>query len=107
VLLRIKDIVEGAGTVFAFPSQTLYMTRDGGLDEARGKASEAEMQRWIQRGRQPFPRLARARVDALSGTLDYPPWGSVEAQGEDAGWEDTTERLSAAPEDDEETRDKV
>jgi MscS family membrane protein len=107
VLLRMKDIVEGAGTGFAFPSQTLYMTRDGGLDEARGKASEAEVQRWRQRGRLPFPRLARARVDALSGTLDYPPRGSVEAQGEDAGWEESAERLSAAPEEDEETRDKV
>ncbi len=32
VLLRVKDIVEAAGTDFAFPSQTIYISRDSGLD---------------------------------------------------------------------------
>jgi MscS family membrane protein len=106
-LLRVKDIVEGAGTGFAFPSQTLYMTRDEGLDEERGAASEAEVRRWRKSGRLPFPRLARSRVEALSGTLDYPPKGSVEALGADEGWQDSAERLSAGPEDEEEeTREK-
>jgi hypothetical protein len=83
------------------------MTRDDGLDADRGAASEAEVRRWRKAGRLPFPRLARARVDQLSGTLDYPPRGSVEARAEDAGWEESAERLSAAPENEEETRDKV
>ncbi len=100
VLLRMKDIVEGAGTGFAFPSQTLYMTRDEGLDEARTETSEAEVARWRKGGRLPFPRLASARVRALSGTLDYPPRGSVEAHSEDQGWEDSAERLSAAEDED-------
>jgi len=109
VLLRMKDIVEGAGTGFAFPSQTLYMTRDEGLDEERGKASEAEVKRWRRTGQLPFPRLARSRVDDLSGTLDYPPRGSVEATGTDAGWGESAERLSAPPEEEEteETREKT
>jgi MscS family membrane protein len=32
VLLRMSDIVKKSGSSFAFPSQTLYMGRDDGLD---------------------------------------------------------------------------
>ena len=38
VLLRIKEIVEEAGTDFAFPSQTTYLSKDGGLDGVRVNA---------------------------------------------------------------------
>lgn len=102
VLLRVKRIVEGAGSGFAFPSQTLYLTRDKGLDHESGEASKAEVNRWRRNGVLPFPRLSRTRLDELQGTLDYPPRGSVEAAGEEAGWEDSAERLSAAPEDERE-----
>lgn len=97
----MKDIVEGAGTGFAFPSQTLYLARDRGLDAESGAAAEAEVERWRRSGQLPFPRLARARADALRGTLDYPPRGSVEAAGVDLGWEESSERLSSAQDDDE------
>jgi MscS family membrane protein len=106
ILLRMKDLVEKAGSGFAFPSQTLYLARDGGLDEDAGSASEAEVDRWRRRSELAFPRLSRARLDALQGTLDYPPKGSVEAAGEETGWEDSAERLSAAPDDDEEDQTK-
>ena len=104
VLLRMKDIVEGAGTGFAFPSQTLYLARDGGLDAESAAAAEAEVERWRRSGQLPFPQLSRDRADALRGTLDYPPRGSVETAGETTGWEETSERLSAGEED--ETRAK-
>ena len=35
VLLRVGEIVEESGTSFAFPSQTLYMGRDQGIDQER------------------------------------------------------------------------
>ena len=37
VLLRMSEIVKNSGSGFAFPSQTLYMGRDDGLDVERGK----------------------------------------------------------------------
>jgi MscS family membrane protein len=40
LLLRCMDIVAESGTGFAFPSQTLYLGRDGGLDEERTRAAE-------------------------------------------------------------------
>ena len=36
-MLRVKEIVEESGTGFAFPSQTLYMGKDDGLDENRSE----------------------------------------------------------------------
>ncbi len=83
VYLRVYDVVKEAGTGFAFPSQTLYMARDGGLDDDRGEAAEAAVKRWRKTGRLPFPRLPREEIDRLEATLDYPPYGSPEAAGEE------------------------
>ena len=41
LLLKCMEIVDAAGTGFAFPSQTLYMGRDTGLDAERTHAAEA------------------------------------------------------------------
>jgi MscS family membrane protein len=39
VFLRVGEIVEESGTSFAFPSQTLYLGRDDGLDTERSNAA--------------------------------------------------------------------
>jgi len=57
VFVRIMDIVEQSGTGFAFPSQTLYMSRDGGLDAARTKAAEAQVRQWREENNLPFPNF--------------------------------------------------
>lgn len=36
ILLRMEDIINAAGSGFAFPSQTAYLARDGGLEDERG-----------------------------------------------------------------------
>lgn len=79
VFFRIKSIVSASGTAFALPSQTLYLSRDGGLDEGRAHQAAEEVAAWRETGELPFPRLHRQRMDELEGTLDYPPHGSVEA----------------------------
>ncbi len=83
VFLRVNDLVSEAGTGFAFPSRTLYMARDQGLDGERGEEAEAAVGRWRKSGRLPFPRLPRDEIDRLEATLDYPPRGSAESAGED------------------------
>ncbi len=45
LLLRCMDIVEESGSGFAFPSQTLYLGRDGGLDQERTHAAEEATRR--------------------------------------------------------------
>jgi MscS family membrane protein len=45
LLLRIMDIIEGAGTGIAFPSQTTYFAKDSGLDAEKSQAAIAEVRR--------------------------------------------------------------
>lgn len=92
VFLRVYDNVKEAGTGFAFPSQTLYMARDDGVDEERCESAESTVKSWRKTGSLPFPRLPRDEIDRLEATLDYPPYGSPEAAGEDL--EITAEPLS-------------
>ena len=42
IFLKIMDVVAASGTSFAFPSQTLYVGQDAGLDEAKRRAAEAQ-----------------------------------------------------------------
>lgn len=76
VLLRMKGIVEEAGTGFAFPSRMVYQARDNGLDRERTKAAEAEVEAWRDAHDLPFPEFGKERLESLRDTLAYPPDGS-------------------------------
>ncbi|MCL4686656.1 mechanosensitive ion channel family protein [Myxococcota bacterium] len=75
--LRIMEIIANAGTGFAFPSQTLYVGRDEGLDAAAARRSEAEVADWREAGALPLPGFPPDRIRELGGSLDYPPKGSA------------------------------
>ena len=79
ILLRFSEIVEQAGTGFAFPSRTLYHARDGGMDAKRQQAAEKQVREWASAQTLPFPDFAEAYRKKISDTLDYPPEGSPEA----------------------------
>ena len=76
ILLRMGDIVEEAGSGFAFPSQTAYLSRDTGLDAERRGEAEAQVQGWRARGKLPFPEFEDEERERLEDILDYPPKGS-------------------------------
>lgn len=80
VFLRVGEIVEDAGTRFAFPSQTLYVGHDDGLDAERGDTVSQQVESWRRTGQLPFPHMARSHREQLAGTLDYPPRGSPDAR---------------------------
>jgi len=50
LLLRVLDIIEQGGTALAFPSQTLYLGRDGGTDANKAKTAEASAKEWPDQG---------------------------------------------------------
>ncbi len=78
ILLRMEDVVNEAGSGFAFPSQTTYLTRDKGVDTGRQNAAVTEVENWRKHGRLPFPEFDSGERDQLENILDYPPKGSPE-----------------------------
>ena len=74
--LRIAEIVRKFGTGFAFPSQTVYFSRDAGVDGARAEEAEAEVRRWREEKRLPFPEFDFAERAEMADTLPFPPEGS-------------------------------
>ncbi len=73
LLLRIMNIVEQSGSVFAFPSQTLYMARAHGLDPEKTAAAEHTVQLWRDQHKLPFPDFAPADKSSFRGSITYPP----------------------------------
>ena len=73
LLLRIMDIVEKSGSGFAFPSQTVYFSRDSGLDKEKASAAEQQVQQWRDQNQLPFPDFAPADKSAFRGSIVYPP----------------------------------
>jgi MscS family membrane protein len=98
VFLRVNEIVAESGTGFAFPSQTLYLGRDEGLDKERSDAAKQHVQSWRRTGQLPFPNTARTQREQIADTLDYPPRGSPEAHNPKSPAAEETEPLSTEPE---------
>ena len=76
LLLRMEGIIDAAGSGFAFPSQTAYLTRDSGLDIERQGQAESEIQDMRSKGKLPFPELEDDELERLEDSIDYPPKGS-------------------------------
>jgi MscS family membrane protein len=67
------EIVGKSGTSFAFPSQTLYFSRDSGLDQEKTAASEQQVQQWRDQHNLPFPDFTPADKSSFRGSVVYPP----------------------------------
>jgi MscS family membrane protein len=76
ILFRIKTIVGQSGTGFAFPSQTLYMNKDDGVNADLGEKAKQQVSAWRRTGQLPFPNFAEARLKQLDNRVSYPPPGS-------------------------------
>jgi MscS family membrane protein len=76
LLLRIMDVVDKSGTGFAFPSQTLYLARDSGLDREKSQNAEQQVEDWRRKQELQLPAFTAERIAALSGAIEYPPQGS-------------------------------
>jgi MscS family membrane protein len=72
ILLRMMAIVENAGTGFAFPSQTVYLGRDSGIDKAKAEQAEQQVREWREQNRLPFPDFAPEDIAEIRDSLTYP-----------------------------------
>lgn len=97
ILLRIDDIVAQSGTGFAFPSQTLYLGKDEGLDAELGDKAKREVALWRRTSKLPFPRFAASKLEQLDDTLSYPPDGSPDFNATKEELSEGGESLSVGP----------
>jgi MscS family membrane protein len=72
LLLHIMEIVNNAGTGFAFPSQTLYLGKDSGLDKDKGDTAHQHVRQWRDSGNLPFPDYSPEEISSFSDSLPYP-----------------------------------
>jgi MscS family membrane protein len=87
IYLLFMDAVKEAGTGFAFPSSTMYLGRDGGLNQDEVSQAEARVAEWREKGILPFPHFPQSMHDQLNNTLNWPPPGTPDgppAQKEEA-----------------------
>lgn len=77
ILLRIMDIVNTAGTGFALPSQTIYLSRDTGVDKEKAERVARQVQKWRESSQLPFPDFPPGEISEFSNSLPYPQPGSA------------------------------
>ena len=85
LLMRIMDIVAKSGSGFAFPSQTLYFSRDSGVNKEKAAAAEQQVQQWRDQQKLPFPDFAPADKAAFRDSIVYPRPESAVAKDQKTG----------------------
>lgn len=79
--LRIMDIVEKAGTGFAFPSQTTYIEQGEPLSDETQEEIAERVAKWREENALYLPRFPKDAIEELRNTLDYPVEGAPKLNG--------------------------
>ena len=77
ILLRIMDKVAESGAQFAFPSQTLYFSKDSEISAEKAKAAEERVRQWRENQELPIPNFDEDQIREMRNTIEYPPEGSA------------------------------
>jgi MscS family membrane protein len=88
ILLRILDIAEASGTGFAFPSRTMYVSRDTGLDKTKAQEATEIVKGWREQGELPFPNFPPEKIAEMDNKLEYPSVDSAVRKGREADRKD-------------------
>ncbi|MGA9978295.1 MAG: mechanosensitive ion channel family protein [Candidatus Sulfotelmatobacter sp.] len=72
LLLRMLDLVDDAGTSVAMPSQTLYISRDSGLEKEKAETATKKIADLRDNKKLPFPDFHGEDISSFKGTIDYP-----------------------------------
>ena len=72
LLLRMMDLVDDAGASVAMPSQTLYISRDSGLEKDKAETATKKIADLRDNKKLPFPDFHQQDISSFQGTIDYP-----------------------------------
>ena len=73
LLLRIMDVLESSGGSLALPSQTLYLSRDTGVEKQKAENATNKIAELRDGKKLPFPDFHRDEISSLKGSIEYPP----------------------------------
>ncbi len=76
LLLRILEIVEKSGTGLAYPTRTVYVAREKGLDPQLVEKVESQVDEWRDGQQLPFPDFSSSERQAIRSSIEYPEAGS-------------------------------
>ena len=74
--LRLAKVIEDSGSGFAFPSQTLYLSKDQGLSQEKKAEAEKRVREWIENNELKLPDFDADTIASLKGSIQYPPKGT-------------------------------
>lgn len=77
LLLHMMDVIARSGTSLATPAQTIFMARDKALPEDKIQQVADTVKSWKENNEMQLPKFDPEQVEAIKGTLPYPPEGSA------------------------------
>jgi MscS family membrane protein len=72
LLLRMMDIMEDAGSGLALPAQTLYLSRDSGVEKEKADAAAQKIAEQRDGKKLPFPDHHKDDIASFKGSIQYP-----------------------------------
>ena len=72
ILLRIMDILEDSGGGLALPGQTLYLSRDSGVEKQKADTAVKKIAELRDGNKLPFPDYHPEDISSFKGTIEYP-----------------------------------
>ena len=85
LLLRMLDVMKDSGGGLALPSQTLYLSRDAGVEKEKAATAIKKIAE-LRDGKQlPFPDFHEEKISSFKGSIEYPQSESaVRKESEDS-----------------------
>ena len=85
LLLRMMDVMENSGGGLALPSQTLYLSRDSGIEKEKANNAVKKIAE-LRDGKQlPFPDFHDNDISSFKGSIEYPQPESAVNKKNDPG----------------------
>jgi MscS family membrane protein len=86
LLLRIMDVLADSGGALALPSQTLYLSRDAGVEKEKAENAVKKIAD-LRDGKQlPFPDFHADDISQFKGSIEYPqPESALHKPQDDSG----------------------
>lgn len=86
LLLRMMDVMENSGGGLALPSQTLYLSRDSGVEKEKADNAVKKIAEMRDGKQLPFPDFHEEDISSFKGSIEYPqPESAVRKPQDDSG----------------------